>query len=195
MNNYYDLNLLNERYNLIKYTFSKEKIKHLESKDFKMGKLNGIFTFRYFKRKDLLLNGAIMYCYTYKIIDSDIDRYYFLDTWLIYSPLIKYRTTPQELSKIYDKLDTFVTTNKQLKYKKLINIITNPLSEPRFIALPKEIAGEEEIYLCYSQVNKSLNKDLDTGVNLILVNKSISKEIIYLSDEVLTLLKENANGN
>lgn len=164
-----------------KIDFTKKEINYLIGRDTFRGRFYGFLTFAYCRRPRLVKEGFLTYGLTIRIYrDSFLDNKP-ISTWVLFSPLSEFDKDPLMLLDVKDNLDKFVEKGiKHTKYKKLFIALTGELSEPQYLEIPKEFSNGKLVYLSYVELREGRIPQYRVGVNLILMNQKISKEIMYL---------------
>lgn len=196
-NDIFDLNFinnLNKNYSLLRSTFSKSYLKVLESKQDLKSKMIGFMTPAYYKRKDLILHGAIMYAFTFKINNFDCINSRYIDSWVLFSSDYDFRESPAKYNYFVSKLNDFLQGKSNYKNKKLLSALLSNENSYRYFLLPKELSDDKIIYYSNILIDTQLNKDIELGLNVVIANKAISNEILYLSDDVFKKLTDMENS-
>lgn len=101
--------------------------------------------------------------------------------WILYSPQKKFVENPDVYLKIIDNIEEL---RAKKKYDKKLRAIKNALFEPyadaEMLELPPELANGGLVYLSIIYRYKETMPDLRLGPNLVIVNPSVSKEILFL---------------
>ena len=71
------LSSINESWLSKRVLLSKDEIRHMSDKDSFRGKIHGFLTRAYYKRKDLIVTGEIVYCLAFKSWSNDRRCRYF----------------------------------------------------------------------------------------------------------------------
>ncbi len=172
--------------------FNKDDENYQCLKDYRFGRLHGIFTPDYHKRKRLFKEGIITYAYVFKSYQNKMDEDQDYPIWLIISPSTKYIDNPHLYEEVVCQLNQFMTDRpKKNKEKKLLNILLGELSEPKYIELPKELTNGDLVYLSSGYVRHTHTQDFRMGLNVVLYGLSFTKEIMLLPDRYLSLTWKN----
>ena len=143
-------------------------------------KILSLFSIRYKPMKKLINEGILIYSYAYKISYLFNGNSNYKKCWVLFSPNVKYEENPSEYSKIAAKLDYFLNS-KNKKHKKLIKKINNSENDFKLLELPFDIF-EEKLFLSTIYVKEKVNPNLNLGINLCLLNRKVSKNIIFLPE-------------
>ena len=133
-----------------------------------------------------------MYVYTFKINNFDPIYGNYTDTWVLYSPDIDFRKDPNLYKEISAKLNDFLDDKLPYKNKKLRSAIASIENSYMYQPLPKEISDKYEVYYNNVLCDNRLCKNIELGLNLAFSNKSLSKEMIYVPDEIIEDLQKNS---
>lgn len=194
----YNLDLLNElnaKYEKIKFSFSKQQIKHYVAKDFAVGMFNKIFYPSYYKREKLVKFGAIQYVFTFRITDFTFETSELIPTWILYSPNLEFRKDPKLYFDIAKRINSFINGELNYKNKKLLSSLLSDENNYQYYQLPKEIVGNCTVFYSLVYKNMHTNYFLDIGINFAFVNRNISKEIIYVPEDIMQELLNGDNKN
>lgn len=178
------LSSINESWLSKRVLLSKDEIRHMSDKDSFRGKIHGFLTRAYYKRKDLIVTGEIVYCLAFKSWSNDLsDNAIRYRSWVIFSTSTTLRSNPSLLKKISENILTLMhEENSDKAYSKLIRTLNEPLSDASYLELPKELCEGELAYLSIIYVEKNLNPNFSLGLNLLLVSPSVSQEVLYLPE-------------
>lgn len=181
------LNDIKENYSKLIPLFTKEDENYQCLKTYRRGRLHGIFTFDYYKRKRLFKEGIISYSYIFKSYQTTLDEKEDFSVWFLHSPKKKYEENPELFVEIVNKINEFILSKpKNRKEKKLLSILLGELSEPKYLELPKDITNGDLVYLSSTYIRNSHTKDFKLGVNLIILAPSFTKEIFVLPDAYMS---------
>ncbi len=181
------LNDVKRHYEDRKPYLSKKQIIFLQGKNTLRDKMFGMFTKNYIDRKKLILEANITYAYTIKTWSNNDynDDYY--PSWIIFSPQIKYSANPHLYERINKNLNDYKFDSSDKSHdKKLKMFLTEDLSEPVMFKLNKELAGEDIVYLHFVYVRSSQFTQFKMGINLIMFNPNVSKEVLYVPEVLWT---------
>jgi hypothetical protein len=186
------INSLNLHYAVLRKTFTKEDILRYISRTTLKDRMINFMSRSHYKRKELFIYGAIMYVYTFKINNFDPIYGNYTDTWVLYSPDIDFRKDPNLYKEISAKLNDFLDDKLPYKNKKLRSAIASIENSYMYQPLPKEISDKYEVYYNNVLCDNRLCKNIELGLNLAFSNKSLSKEMIYVPDEIIEDLQKNS---
>lgn len=182
--------ILNETikdFELKKYSLNKDDIKDLLGRSTLKGRLLGIFSPSYYKEEKLLKNGFIAYGLTIKNWRRTYNENEPLATWVLFSPQKEIERNPDILLKINQNIQDLILQDKRnSKYKKFINLVTQELAEPKYLLVPKELSEGITAFISFAYLKPEQIREFRLGMNLIIFNKSISNEIIYLPESCFT---------
>jgi hypothetical protein len=165
-------------------SFSDGEIAHLAYQDTFRHKMLGFMTRVYYQRKKLIQQSEIFYAYVFQEYNYDENqRQNGGATWLVFSPSKEVNDHPEILKKIAANL-------QQLKVKEPINgeekalkkLLVEPLSETSYCELIPTMSDNEYAFLSIVDLHKELLPSFHLGLNLVLANKSVSKEVLYLPE-------------
>ena len=143
-------------------------------------KILSLFSIRYKPMKKLINEGILICSYVYKISYLFNGNSNYKKCWVLFSPNEKYEENPSEYSKIAAKLEYFLNS-KNKKHNKLIKKIKNSENDFGLLELPFDIF-EEKLFLSTIYVKEKVNPNLNLGINLCLLNRKVSKNIIFLPE-------------
>ncbi len=175
------INKTRESFNTSRVNLSKNEIKYLSGRsDFRSSFID-LFSLRYFKKKKLILEGNIYYSYIIRIYRSNLNQEDAISSWLIFSPESIFDSSPEIYQKINDNILKFIENKENQKTnRKLYNALTLELSEPRYLELSEDLSEGHLVYLSFAYLRKNHLPNTKLGLNLIIANKKISDEIMYL---------------
>lgn len=161
---------------------SKEDIAYLGNKKTLRGKMLGFLTSAYYKRTKLIKQGEILYSYVFKEWSNDVggdDPQH--PTWMLFSPSAVFAEHPESLKAVAEKLQGMsVDKQSDKKAKKLKGLLDEPLSDASYFEVPSEYTDGALVHLSIVYVISSLVPCFRLGLNLIIANQSVSKEVLYL---------------
>ena len=173
---------INESWQAKRNTLSGKEIAYIGNKASLRGKMLGFLTGPYYKRTKLIENGEISYAYVFKEWSNDVqgeDPQH--PTWMVFSPVRKLNENPEKLKEIAANLQGLaLDKNCPKDLRVLRNLIVEPLSDTSYFEIPPEYTNGELAYLSIVYVISSLVPCFHLGLNLILANQSVSKEVLYL---------------
>lgn len=186
MDNLLDLSKMNEKYQALKATFSRDDIAYIANKDTGRGKLIGFLTFDYYRRESLIKEGNIVFGYvikTYKQEDNPLKNY---ASWLLFSPSKVVNDHPEIYLKIVENLELLKTKKHLDKFERPIKVaLLGELSEPKYLEIPAPYNEGHLVYLQYCEVKPHQTPNLNLGLNFLIIAPAISKEVIYLPERYL----------
>lgn len=183
---YYTL-LENERKNFKeKQLFlTKEDINFISSKETFKDKLHGFLTVSYHQREKVIRTGELFYGYVFSEWKSRPDSQPI--SLILFSPETKIAQNPSIFKKITENLYGFLKiSHRNRKDKKLKNLLTEPLANAPFEALPYTITEGHIVYFCKIYRNISFANSFNLGLNLFISNPAVSKQIMYLPERYMT---------
>lgn len=162
-------------------SLSKEDIAYIANKDTLRGKMLGFMTAPYYKRSNLIKQSEIFYAYVFKEWTNNVDG---PDpqhpTWMLFSPSRTFNEHPEKLKEIAEGLEQLkVDKGSSKDLIKLYNLINEPLSDTSYFEIPEPYNHGELVYLSIVYVIASLMPYFHLGLNLIMANQSVSKEVLY----------------
>jgi len=173
---------INESWQAKRLALTGKEIAYIGNKASLRGKLLGFLTGPYYKRTKLIQTGDIYYAFVFKEWSNDVqgeDPQH--PTWMVFSPERKLNENPELLKGIAEKLQGLaIEKNCPKDLRVLRNLIVEPLSDTSYFELPQEYTNGELAYLSIVYVIPSLVPCFHLGLNLILANQSVSKEVLYL---------------
>lgn len=192
---------INESWQAKRSALSGKEIAYIGNKASLRGKMLGFLTGPYYKRTKLIEHGDIYYAYVFKEWSNDVqgeDTQH--PTWMVFSPVRQLNEHPELLKQIAEKLQGLtIEKNCAKNLRVLRNLIVEPLSDTSYFEIPSEFTGGELAFLSIVYVISSLVPCFHLGLNLILANQSVSKEVLYLptaywSDDFSTAYLEGKIG-
>ncbi len=182
------LDELRENYQGLRFSFNQEEVKFQCLRNYRQGKLHGLFTRAYWKRKELFQKGQIAYGYVFKEYRPQIDDLYSdYPIWVLLSPNHEFETSPDKYLIIVDRLNQFLKQKAHSrKDKQLQRILEGELSEVYYYILPSYLTEGALVYLCTTYVRHTHTPLFHLGLNPILYAPTISKEIMILPNKYWT---------
>jgi hypothetical protein len=176
---------VNESWRKLAPTLDKAALKHIGDKEDKNGILLGCFTASYYKRSHLIQGSEVLYAYVFKAFRQDQDeseiRY---PTWLLFSPSKEFEADPNLYKPIADQLLALpLSQPKERDLKKLSYAISDNFADAAYLELPPSLTGGKLVYLSIIYCRSNTMPYFHLGLNLILANRAISKEVLYLPSE------------
>lgn len=160
----------------------KNDVSYIAYKDTFRHAMRGFLTGSYYKRNRLIKEGDLVYGYVFKTWSNDPTNQSDYPTWVLFSPSLEVSKNPAVFARISAKLQDLTKEDDDKKYRKLRNLIIEPLSECDYFEIPEEFTEGAVVYLSiiYLHVNQITNFHM--GLNPLLMSRGISKEVIYLPD-------------
>ena len=178
------LSTLNSTWLQTRSVLSKEELAHLAYQDSFRHRMIGFMTKAYYQRKKLIQTSEIFYAYVFQEYQYDENqRENGGATWLLFSPSKEVNDNPVVLKKIAANLQQLKTREPiNPEEKALKNLLTEPLSEVSYCELIPSLSENEYVFLSIVDIHKELLPSFHLGLNLILTNSSVSKEVLYLPE-------------
>jgi hypothetical protein len=176
---------VNESWRALAPNLDKAALKHIGDKEDKNGVLLGCFTPSYYKRGKLIQSGEVLYAYVFKAFRQDQDESQIrFPTWLLFSPAKEFEADPMQLKPIADHLLALAHEEKPApEFKKLSYAISDNFADASYLELPVALTGGKLVYLSIIYCRTHAMPSFHLGLNLILANQAISKEVLYLPAE------------
>lgn len=171
-----------KEWELRRASLSKEELAGIAYQDNFRHRLLGFLTKSYYQRKKLIANsdlalGYVFQSHTYE--DQGIEGN--LATWVLFSPSLAVNKNPAILSQISAKLASIKEKEPTDKNEKqLKNLLTEELSETSYFELPTSLTNGELVYLSILDLHPGVVQAFHLGINLLLIGKRFSTEILYL---------------
>ena len=190
MENKETLKKINSIYHELVGTLDKRDISFIAGKDTLRNKMLNIGRASYFKREKLISNGELLYGLSFMANNpvKESDRPYASHVVFSYEQLFK--TSPFLYQNYIDLFIQFLENNQSMKYKKMHNILFSDMAEPSYFLIPPELVDNHILYISLVYVRPFSNPDFKLGINLIIANSLVSKEIIYLPTMYDKIIKE-----
>lgn len=162
--------------------FTKEEMRYNTNKDTFRGCITGFMTSSYYKREKLYNQGFIYYALSFKEYREHTEKdKRIVPVWVLLSPTPKIDEDPMLLQEVKDNLDKlYDDKNLRKKYSRLFTMISENQAEPMYFEVPEEFSPDFECYLCLTQVHEDRFPLFHLGINLVIANKLVSKEVDYL---------------
>lgn len=162
--------------------FTKDEMAYNTNKDTFRGRITGFMTSSYYKREKLYNQGVVYYALAFKDYREHAEKdKKLVPVWVLLSPSSKIDEDPMLLQKVKDNLDKLYEDSElRKKYKKLFTMISENHAEPMYFEIPEEFSPDFECYLCITFVHEERFPLFHLGLNLVLANKLITKEVDYL---------------
>lgn len=180
MSEYKNLDEIREEFVKSRSSMSKEQIDESIGFKNKKDKILSLFSIRYKPSRKLIDEGILVYTYIYKNSFYINGNSNYFRSYVLFSPDTKYEENPAFYSKIAAKLEDFLNSNNK-KYNKLIRNLNSDVHEFKLDLLPIEIF-EEKVFISTIYTKEKVNPNLRVGVNLCLLNRKVSKNIILLPE-------------
>jgi|GEM_PF-3961689 len=177
------LDVLNANYRSTSLSFTKEQKRFNSGKNSLRGRLIGFMTPEYYKRDRLFEKGEIIYGYLYRSLQTSIETDQVL-TWIITSPETYYKESPNELSKIATSLaeiDLATRTNDK-KLKQFYALLQEKYASISYLEIPSQFTDGHLAFLTVVPFRTTHLSSFRHGINLMLADSSISKEMFFLPE-------------
>ena len=163
-------------------SFTKEEMAYNTNKDTFRGRISNCMTISYYKRENLYNKGQVFYALSFKDYREHAEKdKKTVPVWILLSPSPKVDEDPNILQNVKDNLDKlFEDKNLQKKYRKLFTMYSEKYAEPAYFEIPSEFSPDFDCYLCLTYVHEERFPLFHLGVNLVVSNKLVSKEVDYL---------------
>ncbi len=185
MNFVENLEKINASYQKRKPFFTKEEIRRIAGKDTPEGRMVDLFSFKYAKRTSLIQAAEILYGYVAKSYGeegNEAQSHY--PTWVFFSPAKNVNENPLLLKEAAKSFASFAQGEpKDAKERKIQRFWKENWTELDYFELPKTHTRGTLIYLSVAYFKTSAIENFHLGLNLILANRGVSKEILYLPEE------------
>jgi hypothetical protein len=163
----------------------KEEIAFVAGKDSFRGRLRGFLTHAYYQRTSLIKTSEIYLAYVFQSWTNDVeqkgDSY---PTWLLFSPEKEMNQNPILFKEISAKLLSLKESKEISKdEKELQKYLQEYLSDVSYFELPHSCSLNHFVYLSIVDVPLLRVPNFHLGLNLILANPSVSKEVLYLPEK------------
>lgn len=172
---------IRQDYDARKASFTKNELRYLTGRTSLRGRLLGFMTRAYYQRPRLFKKGQILYALTFRRWSRDLKGDPLESTWVLFSPMSEFDAEPERLYQVKNALDDFLMKKtKKAKYHALMVALKGELSEPAYLEIPSEFTDGRLVYLSYICLRREQIPDLRLGLNLIVADRSVSKEVLYL---------------
>lgn len=172
---------LRKQYDAKKGSFTKKELQFLTGRDTLRGRLLGFLTAAYYRRPRLFREGRVTYALAFRKWTGMERSERLLSTWVLFSPSSEFDAHPDLLYKVKANLDALVENGeKNRKLHKLYVALTEELSEPAYMEIPKEFSEGKLVYLSFIYLRNHQIPKFRLGINLIVMDRSVSKEVLYL---------------
>ena len=175
---------LNTSWLLKRASLDKTELSYLANKDTFNGIRLGFMTRAYYQREKMIRGSDIYYAYVFQSWNNAVGNpQSSYPTWLLFSPDTPVNENPDILKEISAKLTSIKTTEVVDKTEKeLKKIIVEPLSDASCFLLPPSYSLGHYVFLSIIDCPGSRVSSFQLGLNLILANLSVSKEVRYLPE-------------
>ncbi len=168
-------------------SLTKDDIKYISGKDTFKGKFTGFLTRAYYQKEKVIRTGELFYGYVFSEWDMNSNKDSPVISYVLFSPERNLAEKPSIFKKIVENLQQFNDISpKDRKSKKLKNLIENPLSEAPYEEVPTTLSEGHIVFFCKTFRNRSFEYSFNLGLNLFIVNPTISKQILYLPERYMT---------
>lgn len=178
------LNKLNSSYLKRRMNLSKEEINFILHNKHLIMKFKSKVSPRLLKLKKMIKNGNVGVVYTFKIIMSSYFNEEVHPTYALFtlkkSNMINevyYKRILSNILKLEESKE-----KKTCSEKRLLSILKEEDSDPRYYELPKSLTNNEIVYLERINVDNNVNPNFKLGMNYVIYNKVISKDMLYYPD-------------
>lgn len=180
-----ELDHLSQTWSSAKLSLTKKEVRHIADQDHYSGKLLGLFTIAYAKRGKLIRNASICYGYAFREYYASIeDSKEHHPTWVLFSPSSEIQKNPLFLKECASRLLSFSKEkHKKRADKRLSLYVQDNLAECSYVELPASLTEGKLVYLSILYARENTVPVFHLGLNLLLANRSISKEVLYLPTE------------
>jgi hypothetical protein len=164
--------------------FTKEDIRYIANKDTLRGRMNGFLTLPYYRREKLIRGSEIYFAFVFQDWANDLSETApTYPTWLLFSPERKVQENPSLLRDISLKVQSIRdATPFSKEEKKLKSLVVEQLSDVSYFEIPAAYSCGELAYLSVVYRQTRLVPFFRLGLNLILANPVVSKEVLYLPE-------------
>jgi hypothetical protein len=172
---------INEGWFLKRSGLDKSELNRIAYQDTLRHRMLGFMTRAYYQRKKLIAGSEVYYAYVFQNYDYDENqRENGGATWLVFSPSEAVNSNPLILKEIAAKLQQLkMNESKTTEEKALKKLLIEPLSETSYFELPSDIALGQYVFFSIIDCHKELIPSFHLGLNLVLANPSLSKEVLY----------------
>lgn len=177
---------LNDRLLAKRLVWTKADYQLLSGKSTSRGRILGFMTRGYYQRERVWQSGRIVYGYAYRTYtDRDYDRPYLV--WILFSPMSIFETEPNRLIDIHNKLEPLMNHAKAAgkQYRRLVNALTNPMTEPKYFPIPAEFTDGKLVYVSTLFADPGLHDQTALGLVPIIAAPEISQEIMLVPERHL----------
>jgi hypothetical protein len=180
---------LNDHFQQMALSFSKEDWTYLAGKDTPRGRMLGFLTPEYYKREKLWETGIIVWGFAFKtFMDNAVtagDRVY--PSWVLFSPVQAFCDDPTLYYAVQEKLLKALEGKPKGKAQKQLKIaLEGELSEPQYMEIPVEYTEGKLVYLSMVYVRPTHFPDFHLGFVPLIINKLITAEVMYVPDRYWT---------
>ncbi len=180
---------LNEHYFEATLTFDKDTWKFLSGKDTPRGRMLGFLTPEYYKREKLWQTGTIVWGYAFKsYMDNAMtsgERVF--PSWVLFSPTTPFQEDPTLYYPILEKLTAFLAKKPKKKAERALKIaLEGELSEPQYMEIPTEFTDGKLVFLSMVYVRPTHLPGFHLGVLPLMINKTVTSEVMYVPDRFWT---------
>ncbi len=152
-------------------------------KNYRLGKLHGLFSRGYRKRDELFSFGEIIYALTFKSFINEFSQDKNFPSWVIFSPSKDLQNNPRFYYDIATKLEEVTLKKKPNKIeKRLQQILLSNVEEPNYLEIPEPYNLGYLAYISICYVRPPHIANFKPGINLILMARKTTDEVMYLPD-------------
>lgn len=165
-------------------SFDKKELAYLANKDTFAGRRLGFMTRAYYQREKMIKASDIYYAYAFQNWNDAVsDSQSSYPTWLLFSPDTAVNENPSILKEISAKVLSLkhieVTDREEKELKK---DIVEVLSDVACLVLPESYSFGHYVMLSVVDVPYQHVSSFRLGLNLVMANLSLSKEVRYLPE-------------
>jgi hypothetical protein len=178
------LNKLNSFYLKRRMNLSKEEINFILGNKHLMMKFKSKVSPRLLKLKKMIKNGNVGVVYTFKIIMSSYFNEEVHPTYALFSLKKSNMINEEYYKRILSNILSLEESKEKKTYseKRLLSILKEEDSDPRYYELPKSLTNNEIVYLERINVSNNVNPNFKLGMNYVIYNKVMSKDMLYYPD-------------
>lgn len=163
-------------------SLSKEEIAFISSRDTLRGKLLGFLTKDYWKKKELILKGDLLYGYAFKSFEPEpnsSERRF--PVWVLFSPSREFNEQPLLLKEVAETIiNTLEKDVKSKEEKRFLHLVHEPYGDASYLGVPSIFTNGKLIYMSIVYFHQNTLSDFHLGLNFLIAEASISKEVILL---------------
>jgi hypothetical protein len=165
-------------------SFDKKELTYLANKDTFAGRRLGFMTRAYYQREKMIKSSDIYYAYAFQSWNNAVSNSQSsYPTWLLFSPDTAVNENPAILKEISAKVLSIKqkeATNRE--EKELKKDVAEVLSDVACLVLPQAYSLGHYVMLSIIDMPYQHVSSYHLGLNLIMANFSLSKEVRYLPE-------------